>query len=64
MEQLIKRFKSGAWIGFAGIVSTVFLLVIENISRFDLSESQRAITVIVLTSIVAQITKWLNTRVK
>ena len=56
------RLKSGTWVAFAGLVSTVLLLVIENISSFDLSDSTRAIVVIVLTATTSQITKWLNTK--
>ena len=61
MNYLRRRLKSGAWIGLAGLVSTVFLLVIENISSFELSEATQAVIVIILTAAVSQITKYLNT---
>lgn len=60
MDYIVNRLKSGAWVGFAGLASTVFLLVIENISSFDISDQSKAITVIVLTAIVSQITYYLN----
>jgi len=60
MNYIVSRLKSAGWVGFAGVFSTVLLLVIENISAFDISDQSKAITVIVLTAIVSQITYYLN----
>ncbi len=64
MNYIEKRIKSWGWVGLAGVISTVLLLVIENISRFNLSETTQAITLIVLTATVSQITKYLNVDLK
>lgn len=62
METLIKRIKGGAWIAFAGFVATLFGLVIENVDALELSVRQEALLVILLTAIISQITKYLNTK--
>lgn len=60
LRKIPVRIRSGAWIAFASFVATVLLLVIENIASFGLSEVTQAVIVILLTAIVSQITKALN----
>ena len=58
--QLSKRTKGCLWITLAGIISTILLLVVENIGMFQLTDNWKLIVVILGTAIVSQITKWLN----
>lgn len=58
--ELTTRFKAGLWICLAGAVASVLNLVIENVAMFKLSEFGQAILIIVLTAIISQITKYVN----
>jgi len=60
MSKLLKRVKAGAWIALAGFISTLLVLVVENIERFQLSEQGRVVVIILATAVVSQITKAIN----
>ena len=62
MQEFLKRVKSGAWVAFGGFVATLLTLTLQHIDAFDLSENGKLFAVILLTAIVTQITKWLNTK--
>ena len=60
MNELLKRLKSATWIAFAGLVVAIIGLVLENLSAFNLTEVQATFAMIIGTSIISQITKYLN----
>lgn len=60
----LKRFKSGIWIAIAGVVGTALTILLESIDRFELGELPKMIAVIILTALISQITKAINTSKK
>jgi len=55
-----KASKRSAWVAFAGFLSMVLTLFIQNIGDFNLSREVEMAIMIVATSLIATITKELN----
>lgn len=63
MKKLPKRVRAGMWIAFAGFVSTVCTLFLAEIDSFaSLSGETKTVVYILLTAVVSQVTKHLNTK--
>ncbi len=58
--ELKNRLLSGWWVFGVGVVSTLITLASQNIEAFELSPLAQTLTVLVLTAIGTQITKYLN----
>jgi predicted Rdx family selenoprotein len=57
-----KKFTTALWLILAGTIAQVLTLFADNISEFGLSPLVSGVSVIVCTSLVATITKILNTK--
>jgi len=61
METLLKRIGMAGWVAFASFIAIAIPQILENLDLFQLSPLEKALFTIAGTSLVAVITKQLNT---
>lgn len=62
MDYLKTRIKSGFWVAAMGFLAVLIGLVIQNIGQFEIPAPWDTVLLIILTAILSQISKWINTK--